>query len=159
VALAASHLGHVFRADTPDPKELDLARHLTAMGLSELLEWDAAIQMLAARYFGGQTPLYPSWAQQLTAMVAEAAQITELFNDHMEWLAFLAEDAKPTRKAKRVPTPPAAPIDLETLRAQSEAGGRELAHHIVAMAKAEALRFMGESRQAYALVRARLWPA
>jgi hypothetical protein len=159
VALATSHLGHLFRADTPDAKDLTLGRQLTGIGLTELLEWDAAVRTLAARYFGGQTPLYPAWATQLTAMVAEAEQIAELCNDHLEWLAFLAEDAKPTRNAKRgSATPPAEVIALDALQVQAEAGGRELTRHIVAMAKAEALRFMGESRQAYALVRARLWP-
>jgi hypothetical protein len=54
---------------------------------------------------------------------------------------------------------PAEPISLEAFRAQAEIGGRELAQHIVAMAKAETLRFLGESGQAYALVKARLWSA
>jgi hypothetical protein len=160
VALAASHLGHLFRVDVPDPKDLALGRQLTGMGLAELLEWDAAVRTLAARYFGGQTPLYLAWATQLASMLAEAEQITTLFNDHMDWLTYLAEDGKPTRKAKREQaTPPAEAIDLEALKAQAETGGQELARHIVAMEKAEALRFIGESRQAYALVKARLWPA
>jgi hypothetical protein len=35
----------------------------------------------------------------------------------------------------------------------------DLARHIVVMAQAEAAEFLGETRQALALVRAHLWPA
>jgi hypothetical protein len=49
-------------------------------------------------------------------------------------------------------------FNLEALRGQTQAGGRELARHIVAMAQAEALCFMDEPRAALALVKRRLWP-
>jgi hypothetical protein len=163
VALAASHLGPVFRTDTPDPEALAWAHRITRTGLAELLEWEAATRILAMRSFGGQTPLYPAWAEQLAAMVTEAEQITALFNDHLDRLAFLAENAHATtrtstKKRKQVLTPLVESIDLDALRIQAQAGGKELARHIVAMAQAEALRFMGENHQALALVKARLWP-
>ena len=84
--------------------------------------------------------------------------------EHLEWLAFLAaRDAKVVsisgRRRKASPAAvPAEPIDLEVLRIQTQAGGKELARHIVAMAQAEVLRFMDEPRAALALVKRRLWP-
>jgi hypothetical protein len=50
------------------------------------------------------------------------------------------------------------PIDLDALKAAITSAGIDLARHIVVMAQAEAADFLGEPRQALALVRSRLWP-
>jgi hypothetical protein len=63
-----------------------------------------------------------------------------------------------TGTKRKLPRLAVEPIDLEALRRASTLAGVELARHIVVMAQAEAAEFMGETRQALALVRARLWP-
>jgi hypothetical protein len=63
-----------------------------------------------------------------------------------------------TGTKRKLPRLAVEPIDLEALRRASTLARVELARHIVVMAQAEAAEFMGETRQALALVRARLWP-
>jgi hypothetical protein len=50
------------------------------------------------------------------------------------------------------------PIDLGALRQASMPAGIALARHLVVMAQAEAADFLGETRQALELARARLLP-
>jgi hypothetical protein len=168
IALAASHLGRLFEHETPQRDELAGTRHIALTGITELWEWDAAIRLLGDRYFGGESPLYPAWAEELTAICEQAETMATLYNEHLDWPAYLAETpAKPAAanraKAGRQPKNPtilvpAEPIDLDALRRQTQAGGRELARHLVAMAQAEALRFMDEPRAALALGQRRRWP-
>jgi hypothetical protein len=159
IALARSHLARLYEHEVPKADELARTRHLTLAGVTELWEWDAAIRLLADCYFGGESPLYPAWAEQLAAMGEQAETLATLYNEHLDWLGYLADVAKPGKKGRtKVQALPAEPIDLDALRSQTEAGGKDLARHLVAMAQAEALRFMDEPRQALALVKRRLWP-
>jgi hypothetical protein len=164
IALGASHLARLFEHEIPRRDEASLARTIARTALTELLEWEGAVQVLADRYFGGQSPLYPALAAQLAGLVHEAETMATLYNEHLDWLVFLAEKPAPTKgkvgrkKGASTGPIPAEPIDLDALRTTTQAGGTELARHIVAMAQAEMYSFMGEPRKGLALMKRRLWP-
>jgi hypothetical protein len=129
-ALAASHLGRLFAHEIPKRDELTLTRRVALVGLTELWEWEAAVRILADRYFDGESPLFPAWAEQLSAMCAEAETLAKLYNEQLDWLAFLA--TKPsatmppaggpkTRRRRQAETVlvAAESIDLDALRVQT----------------------------------------
>jgi hypothetical protein len=157
LAYVASELGH--RCADDDPTAADLARvrqHAIDVVL-ELLQWDIAIRKIAARYYGGASPLFPAQAEQLAAALQHARQVATIFNDHLDYLTWQRTADTKSKKQKFAPLA-VEPIDLEELQQAITPASVDLARHIVVMAQAEAAEFLGETRQALALVRTRLWP-
>jgi hypothetical protein len=154
LAYVASELGR--RCADDDATEADLAKvreHAIDIVL-EFLQWDIAIRKLAARYFTGLSPLFPAQAEQLATSLTHAEQVVRLFNDHLDYLAWLRTEST----KRRLPPLSVEPIDLEALWQAITPAGVDLARHIVVMAQAEAAEFLGETRQALQLLRKRLWP-
>jgi hypothetical protein len=161
LAYVVCKLCGLFQEDEPREADLSEARaHVEAM-IGEFLQWDLAIGKVAGRYYAGASLLLPAQAEQLAASLQQAEQVVALFNDHLDYLAWRrTESAQRTDKGKKRKLPPLllAPIDLDGLKASIQPAGIDLARHIVVMAEAEAAEFMGETRQAFDLMRARLWP-
>jgi hypothetical protein len=161
LAYVASELRHRCADDDATEGELGRVRQHALDTVLEFLQWDIAIRKIAARYYAGASLLFPAQAEQLAESLQSAEQVVRLFNDHLDYLAWLRTEG--TRRVKgtrrKLPPLPIEPIDLDGLRAAITPAGVELARHIVVMAQAEAAEFLGETRQALALVRAHLWPA
>jgi hypothetical protein len=158
LAYGACRLRALFREDNPvEPHLSEVRAHLEQM-VVEFLEWEVAVGKIAVRYYAGANLLFPASAEQLAVAIARAEQVLLLFNEHLDWLDWERAASNETTKRK---LPPLAvePLDLAALRHTSTLAGTELARHLVVMAQAEAADFLGETRQALQLVRARLWPA
>jgi hypothetical protein len=157
LAFVASQLGHRCADDNPTVADLAKVREHALDTVLEFLQWDIAIGKIAGRYYGGASPLFPGQAEQLAAALQSAEQVMAIFNDHLDYLAWRRTESVKDKKQKLAPLP-VEPIDLAELKAAIQPAGIDLARHIVVMAQAEAAEFLGETRQAFALVRARLWP-
>jgi hypothetical protein len=158
LAYVASELRHLC-ADDDEPSEAELGRvrQHAIDAVLEFLQWDIAIGKIAARYYGGASPLFPAQAEQLAASLQSAEQVVTIFNDHLDYLTWQRRESG-KGKRRKLPPLPVEPINLDELKAVITPAGIELARHIVVMAQAEAAEFLGETRQALALVRTRLWP-
>jgi hypothetical protein len=157
LAYVASELGHLCADDDSPEAELGRVRQHALDTVLEFFQWDIAIRKIAARYYGGASPLFPAQAEQLAASLQSAEQVVTIFNDHLDYLTW-QRTAGVKGKKRKLPPLRVEPIDLEELRRPIAPAGIDLARHIVVMAQAEAAEFLGETRQALALVRARLWP-
>jgi hypothetical protein len=160
LAYVASEMGHCCADDAPTEADLARIRQHAIDTVLEFLQWDLAVGKIAARYYAGMSPLFPAQAEQLAASLTHAEQVVLIFNDHLDYLAWLRTEG--TRRVKgtrrKLPPLPIAPIDLDGLKAAITPAGVDLARHIVVMAQAEAAEFLGETRQALQLLRKRLWP-
>jgi hypothetical protein len=157
LAYVASELKGLFQEEEPDAEDLEKAREHAAKAMLEFLEWEVAVTKIAERYYAGTSPLFPWHAIQLAGALENAAQVVELFNDELDWQNWKrTEGAK--GKRKKLPALTVEPLDLAELRQAIQPIGVDLARHIVVMARAEAMEFQGETRQALAMVRAQLWP-
>jgi hypothetical protein len=157
LAYTASELRHRCTDDNPSVADLTDARQRAGDTLSEFLQWEIAIRKIAARYYAGMSPLFPQHARMLAAALQHAAQVVTIFNDHRDYLTWVRTQ-KAMGKHRTSPPLPVAPIDLDGLESAITPAGIDLARHIVVMAQAEAAEFLGETRQALALVRSHLWP-
>jgi hypothetical protein len=155
----ASELRQVCVDDDPSAADLANVRQHAADTVGEFLQWEIASRKIADRYYAGTGPVFPAHTRLLAESLQSAEQVVRLFNDHLDYLAWLRTEG--TRRVKgtrrKLPPLPIEPIDLDGLRAAITPAGVELARHIVVMAQAEAAEFLGETRQALALVRAHLW--
>jgi hypothetical protein len=157
LAYVASELRHRCADDDPEAADLANVRQHAGDTLGEFLQWEIASRRIAARYYAGTNPLFPAHAEQLASSLRHAEQVVMIFNDHLDYLTWLRTES--TKRTKgRLPPLSVEPIDLEALWQAITPAGVDLARHIVVMAQAEAAEFLGETRQALALVRARLWP-
>jgi hypothetical protein len=157
LASVASTLAGLFHAEEPSDADLSEIREQAAKMIREFLQWDVAIRKIGDRYYAGTSPLFPGHAEQLADWIEIAEQVVTLFHDHVDWLRWLRTE-RPKGRKRKLPPLAVAPIDLEELKAAITPAGVELARHMVVMAQAEAAEFLGETRQALALVRAHLWP-
>jgi hypothetical protein len=157
LAYTASELRHRCADDDPRAADLAEARQRAGDTVGEFLQWDVAIGKIADRYYAGTSPLFPGYAEQLAGAIETAEKVVLLFNDHLDYLIWLRSESAKGRRRKSPPLP-VAPIDSDELKAAITPAGIDLARHIVVMAQAEAAEFLGETRQALALVRAHLWP-
>jgi hypothetical protein len=161
LAYVASALGHLCADDDPTEADSTKVRQHALDTVREFFQWDIAIRKLAARYYGGASPLFPAQAEQLAAALQHAEQVVMIFNDHLDYLAWqrtVSGKGNAKGKKRKLPLLSVEPINLEGLRQAITPAGVDLARHIVVMAQAEAAEFLGETRQALALVRAHLWP-
>jgi hypothetical protein len=153
LAFVASELKGLLQDDDAKPAEYEQARQRAVDAVLEFIQYDIAIRVVAERYFAGTNPIFPEHARLLSDSLETAELAVTMFNDQLEWLAFLASKTK-----KRKAPLPAEPIDLDTLKQAITPHGVDLARHIVVMAKVEAARFMGATEEALGILRARLWP-
>jgi hypothetical protein len=163
LAYVACKLTGLFQEDEPSESDLREARANAEQVISEFLQWAIAIRKIGDRYYAGTSPLFPGYAEQLAESIATAEKVATLFNDHLDWLSWLATERTTGTKGKRskqrkLSPLPVQPIDFAELREAITPAGIALARHMVVMAQAEAAEFLGETRQALALVRAHLWP-
>jgi hypothetical protein len=162
LAFLASELKGLCQDEEATDTEYAEIRDRLHVGAQEFLEWRVACPKIADRYFAGVDPLFPGYATQLAGALMNLDQVVTLFNQQLDWRTWRCNECKGAKKrttSKASPEPsPVAPIDLDGLKQALIPAGLDLAQHIVVMAKAEAADFMGERREALALVRARLWP-
>jgi hypothetical protein len=97
-------------------------------------------QILADRYYGGQFPLFVEVAEDLQQQIAQVRGMLGIFNESLELWA-----PTPTRRRKATkPAPSEPPLDVATLEPAGVQYGDHLAAHLTDLAKAEALRFVGD---------------
>jgi hypothetical protein len=157
LAYVASQLKGLFQEDEPRVEDLAEAREHAERAIREFLEWEVAVRKIAARYYAGTSPHFPGYAAQLAGALENAGRVVALVNDELDW-RYRKRSAGTKGRQRKLPPLPVEPIDLEQLRQSTTPAGIDLARHIVVMAQAEAAEFLGETRQALRLVRARLWP-
>jgi len=136
----------------PTQPDVDRARHWVVQAAGDLLLWQRVAEQLAARYLDGRTLLFPQQEKRLAECIETAEMLIAHFNDHMEWLRFLREEAKPTSRKKPGPVLELDPIDAGRLQTEVERAATSTAQQIVAMAKAEAAVFVHEAKLASQLL-------
>ena len=125
----------------------------------EVVSLNGAIQDLATRYFRGQTPLFPTTAEDLAQLVRATSEVSA---SYQRCLAAGLLGAAPARRGKRTAAPapdgPAAapPLDLETVRAAAALAAGDRAQELIVLAQAEALDLIGERDRGLNLVEAQL---
>jgi hypothetical protein len=132
----------------------ELARPL----LAEVYTLVGTVANLEATYFDGHGLLFPTVRENLDSVVSHVEQVVGLYNDVIEVLEYVPIKKKRAR-ADRVESPehkvPAAEgfrLDLAEVRGSLQPEIEALAALIVALAKAEALEFIGEGERGLALV-------
>lgn len=104
--------------------------------LLDLYALREAVALVSKRYFYGRQLLFPGSAELLEALVNGVERMAEMYEDAM---------AASGRKSRGI-------IDMEGLRRVAEGPARVMYEYFVAMARAEALEFMGDHRSAVELV-------
>jgi hypothetical protein len=61
--------------------------------ITEVFTVHGAVARIAATYFRGRTPLFPAQAEQLAASLQHAEQVVTIFNDHLDYLAWLRTES------------------------------------------------------------------
>jgi hypothetical protein len=145
--------------DDPGDKDFLRTRPRVIDAVLEFQQWQVAADRIAQRYYAGTNPIFPGYAGMLTDSLETAESVVAMFNEQLDWNTWLRSERKGGKSTKKMPPPAAAPIDLAVLKEAAAPMGMELAHHLVAMARADAASFMGESNEALAIMRSRLWPA
>jgi hypothetical protein len=107
-----------------------------------------AVTVVATRYFAGREIRFPDVA---TLQTGQLAQVDEMLAIYAEAVALLAELVPGEKRQRGAPSPVAgfAPLDPAALCRQAEAPARDLAELMIALAKSEALRFIGARQQAW----------
>ena len=117
--------------------------------------------MIAERYFGGQSPLFPEAAEDVATLVEHTERVVSRWND---LLRILATPGPPSLKRKAAgPIPQVdvrlAPVEFAEVRvAVRPIIEREVRLQVV-LAKAEAWDLIGEREKGTPLVRRLVWPA
>jgi hypothetical protein len=104
-----------------------------------------AAQILATRYYGGQLPLFEEVAADLHHQVESTLSMVAIFNESLEIESLEIWTPTPTphrRRTKPVPSEP--PLDVTTLEPAVAQYGDNLAAYLTDLAKAEALRLVGD---------------
>jgi hypothetical protein len=153
LALVAHEMKGLMLDEEGTLAEYEEARQRAIDAVAELFQWQVAIDQVTQRYFGGTNPIFPTYAEMLTQNVELADRVVEMFNAQLDWLTTYAKKNKRGKVEL-----PAQAIDLESLKRELIPAGVDLASHIVAMTKVETARFMGETHEALAMLKARLWP-
>jgi len=110
-----------------------------------------AVDSIAQRYFDGRNPLFPEIAESVAAQVKTIEWVIGIFNEVFEI------PAKPRSKRRKGPTDPPQ-LDLVDLREGATSAIEQEVALIVALAKAEAWRLIGEREKASELMAPFVWP-
>jgi hypothetical protein len=158
LAYVALKLGGLCEEEDPSTEDVDEVRKHIVTLLREYCEWEVATRKIADRYYAGTSALFPRHAEQLARAVEDVERVAMLFNDDLDYRAWQRTEGAKGKQPKGRKVPPLAvePIDIEEIRQATVPAGIELARHIVVMARAEAMEFLGETRQALEIVRAQL---
>src|SRR5579871_2154759 len=114
--------------------------------LTELWASQRAVELVITRYFGGQEVRFPDVVAQQTLLREQLTEALAIYADAVEVMA-----PAPTGKRKRPSQPPVLPPwpPAAALTEAAEAPAQELASLLVTLARSEALRFIGETEQAW----------
>jgi len=114
--------------------------------LTELLASQRAVELVSTRYFGGQEVRFPDVVAQQRLLHEQLTEALAIYADAVELMA-----PAPTGKRKRGDQPPVRPPwpPAAALTEAAEAPAQELASLLVTLARSEALRFIGETEQAW----------
>src|SRR5579871_1851357 len=114
--------------------------------LTELLASQRAVELVITRYFGGQEVRFPDVVAQQTLLHAQLTEALAIYASAVEPVT-----PKPAPKRRRRGQPPTSPPwpTAAALTEAAEPPAQELASLLVTLARSEALRFIGETEQAW----------
>jgi hypothetical protein len=157
-AYALSELRHLIGTKDPTDEDVEKAGRLLIEASVEFRLWDEVARWAAERYFRGCSPLFPALQEQLREALEDVQQATELFDEHVEAIYELRELTRRKGDSEKGAAGPALEaVQIRGATIDLAPSVKEMASHMVAMARAEAAVFMGEQALAVGIIRRRIW--
>jgi hypothetical protein len=155
IALVSALLGHAIWSESQ--ARLEVARRQALEAASTAYTQQAVAEALAERYFEGLSPWFPDVEADVRRQVMEIEQVVEILNEGL-----LIPPSSPPKRGKRreaLLPPLVEPLDLEQVRRDVQAQVTAEVALVVDLAKAAALRLIGEREASYVLVERHVWPS